>query len=78
MREDFSKFKEFIKNKNVAVVGIGVSNVPLIRFLVSLGAKVSAFDRKSREALGEVGNEFETLGVKLILGEGYLDKLTGF
>ena len=39
MREDFSKFKEFIKNKNVAVVGIGVSNVPLIRFLVSLGAK---------------------------------------
>ena len=78
MREDFSKFKEFIKNKNVAVVGIGVSNVPLIRFLVSLGAKVSAFDRKSKEALGEVGNEFETLGVKLILGEGYLDKLTGF
>ncbi|CDM69627.1 UDP-N-acetylmuramoylalanine-D-glutamate ligase [Clostridium bornimense] len=78
MREDFSKFKEFIKNKNVAVVGIGVSNVPLIRFLVNLGANVSAFDRKTREALGEIGDEFEELGVKLILGEGYLEKLTGF
>ena len=78
MREDFSKFKEFIKNKNVAVVGIGVSNVPLIRFLVSLGAKVSAFDKKNREALGEIGYEFEELGVQLILGEGYLERLTGF
>ena len=78
MREDFSKFKEFIKNKNVAVVGIGVSNVPLIRFLVSLGAKVSAFDKKNREALGEIGYEFEELGVHLILGEGYLERLTGF
>ena len=78
MREDFSKFKEFIKNKNVAVVGIGVSNVPLIRFLVSLGAKVSAFDKKNREALGEIGYEFEELGVQLMLGEGYLERLTGF
>ena len=78
MREDFSKFKEFIKDKNVAVVGIGVSNVPLIRFLVSLGAKVSAFDRKTREALGKIGDEFEGLGVQLILGEGYLERLTGF
>ena len=78
MREDFSKFKEFIKNKNVAVVGIGVSNVPLIRFLVSLGAKVSAFDRKNKEELGDVGSEFEAIGVNLILGEGYLDKLTGY
>lgn len=78
MREDFSKFKDFIKNKNVAVVGIGVSNVPLIRFLVNLGAKVSAFDRKSREQLGNIGDEFQDIGVNLILGEGYLDKLTGY
>ena len=32
MKKQFSEFKEFIKGKNVAVVGIGVSNIPLIRF----------------------------------------------
>ena len=42
MKKDFSEFKEFIKNKKVAVVGIGVSNIPLIKFLVKLGAVVSA------------------------------------
>ncbi len=29
MKKNFNEFKEFIKNKNVAVVGIGVSNIPL-------------------------------------------------
>lgn len=78
MKKDFSEFKEFIKNKNVAVVGIGVSNIPLIKFLVKLGAVVSAFDIKDEKALGDIAGEFKELGVKLILGEGYLDKLTGF
>ena len=78
MKKDFSEFKEFIKNKKVAVVGIGVSNIPLIKFLVKLGAVVSAFDIKDEKALGDIADEFKELGVKLILGEGYLDKLTGF
>ncbi|MGL5085031.1 MAG: UDP-N-acetylmuramoyl-L-alanine--D-glutamate ligase, partial [Clostridium sp.] len=49
MKKNFKEFKSFIKNKNVAVVGIGVSNIPLINFLVKLGAKVTAFDKKSEE-----------------------------
>ena len=78
MKKPFSEFKEYIKGKNVAVVGIGVSNIPLIRFLVKLGAKVTAFDKKSREELGNIANEFDSLSVSLELGEGYLDRLTGF
>lgn len=78
MKKDFKEFKDFIKNKNVAVVGIGVSNIPLINFLLKLGAKVTAFDKKSKEQLGEVYNDFITKGVKLELGENYLDNLTGF
>ena len=49
MKRDFKEFKDFIRNKNVAVVGIGVSNIPLINFLVDLGAKVTAFDRKNEK-----------------------------
>lgn len=78
MKKDFNDFREFIKNKKVAVVGIGVSNIPLINFLVELEAKVTAFDMKSKEELGEVAIDFENKGVKLELGEGYLDRLTGF
>ena len=78
MRKDFNEFKEFIKGKDVAVVGIGVSNIPLIKFLVKLGAKVTAFDKKSKEELGSVATDFEIKGIKLELGENYLDNLTGF
>ena len=45
--KDFCEFKKFINGKNVAVVGIGVSNIPLINFLVKLGANVTGFDMKS-------------------------------
>lgn len=78
MRHEFREFKEFIKGKKVAVVGIGVSNKPLIHFLVKLGAKVTAFDKKSKEELGDTYDELVGMGVNAILGEGYLEKLTGF
>ena len=73
MKKDFKEFKDFIKNKNVAVVGIGVSNIPLINFLLKLGAKVTAFDRKTKEELGDVFNNFVSKGVKLSFGDNYLD-----
>lgn len=78
MKKDFREFKDFIKGKNTAVVGIGVSNIPLIRFLLDLGANVSAFDKKSKEQLGEIAKEFKEKGVNLVLGDNYLDKLTGY
>lgn len=77
MRE-FKEFKSFINGKNVAVVGIGVSNIPLINFLVKLGAEVTAFDMKEENELGKISSEFKSKGVKLELGKGYLEKLTGF
>ena len=78
MKRPFEEFKNFIKNKNVAVVGIGVSNIPLIKFLVKLGANVTAFDKKTKEELGSIAEEFDRINVRLELGENYLNSLTGF
>ncbi|NLK94588.1 MAG: UDP-N-acetylmuramoyl-L-alanine--D-glutamate ligase [Clostridiales bacterium] len=78
MKKNFTEFKEYIKNKNVAVVGIGVSNIPLINFLLELGAKVSAFDKRDEKQLGDIAVDFEKKGVKLFLGDGYLDNIKGF
>lgn len=60
-----------------AVCGVGVSNLPLIDFLISRGIRVTARDRKGREAVGEATAEaLERKGVRLILGEGYLDDIS--
>ena len=58
------------------MLGIGISNIPLIDFLLKRGARVSARDMKEREALGEVAKKLEEKGVELILGERYLDDIT--
>lgn len=51
--------------------------MPLIKYLVSLGANVTACDRRSAEDLGENYTELEKLGVKFNLGDGYLNNLSG-
>lgn len=78
MKKNFGEFKSFIYGKRTAVVGIGVSNIPLINFLLKLGAKVTAFDKKSIEELGSIGKEFIDKGVELSLGDNYLENLKGF
>ena len=69
------EYKNLIKNKNVAVVGIGVSNLPLIDFLLSCGAKVTACDKKERSEIEETAKGLEENGVSLKLGTGYLSDL---
>lgn len=60
----------------VSVVGLGTSNLPLIDFLLSHGARVTARDRKERAALGEIPDRLEAKGVRTVLGEGYLEDLS--
>ncbi|MEF9953353.1 MAG: UDP-N-acetylmuramoyl-L-alanine--D-glutamate ligase [Clostridium sp.] len=71
MREDFSNFIDLVKEKKVAVVGIGVSNTPLVKFLVQLGANIIACDRK--ESLGDFEDYLKENGCSSSLGENYLE-----
>ncbi len=58
------------------VLGAGVSNVPLIRWLASKGAKITVRDMKSEERMDEkLVGELSSLRVSLVCGEGYLDSL---
>ena len=72
----FEAYLNSLKDKTVAVIGIGVSNRPLIDLLRSRGIAVTACDKKSREALGATADELEEKGVKLRLGDDYLENLT--
>ena len=68
-------YLESIGKKRVAVIGIGVSNTPLIRLLCSRGISVTACDKRTREELGATAEELEKQGAVLHLGEHYLDGL---
>lgn len=76
MRKEFQAFKEWIKNKKVGVVGLGVSNVPLVEFLLSMGAKVYGYDKSPLGELSQEVRKFQDRAV-LHLGEDYLSELKG-
>ena len=64
------------RGKRVALIGAGVSNMPLISFVKSLGGEVTLREKKSEEELGARADEIRSLGASLITGDGYLDELT--
>lgn len=64
-----------IKEKRVAVIGIGVSNEPLIELLLNKGCHVTACDKRSMEEMGEEGKRLEAMGAELKLGPDYLEDL---
>lgn len=69
------EYVDSLKSKRIAVLGIGVSNTPLIELLAENGCDVTACDKRSMEQMGELGNQLLSLGVKLKLGEDYLEDL---
>ena len=73
------KFEEYLntlQQKTVAVIGIGVSNRPLIELLLDRGVAVTACDRQERAALGTYADTLEARGARLRLGADYLEGLT--
>lgn len=74
----FELFKTEVLGKNVGVLGVGVSNLPLIEFLNGLGAYVTAFDRRTADKFDEGTLEILKKNTKgMVLGEDYLDRLDG-
>ena len=73
MSSAFEQYFTSLKNKKIAVLGLGVSNRPLVRLLLEFGCDVLGCDRTPREKLDAEVLELETLGCKLSVGDSYLD-----
>lgn len=69
------EYVDRIINKRIAVIGVGVSNMPLIELLVGRGCDVTACDRRTLKQMGDDGQKLVKLGVKLKLGDDYLEGL---
>ena len=71
----FSEYIDGIKDKRIGVIGIGVSNTPLIEKLLERGCDVTACDKRDAESLGADYERLSNMGAKLCLGDKYLDEL---
>lgn len=77
--KNLEEFKTYVKGKYVAIMGMGVSNTPLIKYLMDLDANITVFDKKSEEELDKsLIEEYAIQGVKFSLGENYLKNLVGY
>ncbi len=75
MNEKMSAYLESLEGRRIAVIGIGISNTPLIKLLLRNGCRVTACDKKGYGDLSGLAEELESLGAELRLGDGYLDSL---
>ena len=77
-----SKIDEFIqelKNKRIAIIGLGVSNIPLMSYFTNLNLNIVLFDKKNKNELNkDIIELIDKYNIECYLGENYLDNLTGF
>ena len=73
------EFNENIKGKRVAIIGLGVSNLPLIKYFNDLDCEVVAFDNRDLEKIEkDTINKLEEYNCKYYTGQNALDDLKGF
>ncbi len=73
MSSAFEQYFTSLRGKRIAVLGLGVSNRPLVRLLLDYGCDVTGCDRTPREKVDQEVLDLEKMGCKLSLGESYLD-----
>ncbi len=76
MNPSFESYFNGLKNTRIVVLGLGVSNRPLVRLLLSFGCNVIGCDKTPREKLDEDVLELERLGCILRTGDNYLENLS--
>lgn len=79
MNQKLIDFNNKLKNKTIAIIGAGVSNLPLLEYLYDLNCNITLFDEKEYKNLSEeIKQIIEKYEIKTSLGKEYLTKLIGF
>ncbi len=77
--EKLIEFNQYLSGRKVAVIGLGVSNLPLIDYLYELKAHVTVFDKTDVKDLNRtVIRKITNYGMGMSFGENYLEELVGF
>lgn len=77
--EKLEEFNEYIKFRKVAIIGLGVSNLPLLDYMYEKKARVSVFDERNIEAIPkQIMDKITAYGFEFSFGKNCLEKLKGF
>ncbi len=75
MSTQMDRYFESLQDKRIAVLGLGVSNRPLVRLLLQYGCTVIGCDKTPREKLDTEVLALENMGCTLKVGDDYLEDL---
>lgn len=79
VNEKLEEFNSFVTNKRIAIIGLGVSNIPLIDYLHNLGSSIMLFNNKPVDEIdSSVLDKIYEDKIEYSFGENYLSKLKGF
>ncbi len=74
--EKLKEFEEYIVNRKVAIIGLGVSNLPLIDYFHEKKACVTVFDsREIGEIPKDLMDKITNYSIEFSFGKNYLSKL---
>ena len=51
--EKLNQFNDYIKFRKVAIIGLGVSNLPLLDYMYEKKAKVTVFDDREEDSISK-------------------------
>ena len=73
------EFNEYIRYRKVAIIGLGISNIPLIDYMYDKKAKVTVFDdREENDISKEIMDKIKEYEFDYSFGQNNLDKLKNF
>ena len=53
VNKKLNEFNEYIKFRKVAIIGLGVSNLPLLDYMYDKKAHVTVFDERESDSIGK-------------------------
>lgn len=79
MNKKLEEFERYLDNKKVAIIGMGVSNIPLLKYMYNRGAQVTVFDNREIDLIPkEVFEEIRKYEMDYVFRKDALSKLIGF
>lgn len=73
------EFNNSIAEKRIAIIGLGVSNEPLIDYMQERKAKLAVFDKRNQEKIDQqILSKIEKYKIEKHFGEDYLSNLKDF
>lgn len=76
MNKKLEEFNNKLKTSNIAIIGLGVSNIPLLDYLHEMNCNVTVFNTKKLDS--NLIEKLESYNCKYYIGEDVLNNLVGF